>query len=88
MKFELTSKQQEKINEWLKKIDQEVIEEQKNTMTFDEWYDLTCGGKYAYYGAISGGIKYIFIPTSIGTITKVLHTYTNKEIDVTDYDTW
>jgi hypothetical protein len=88
MKFEVTSEQQKKINEWLEKIDQQIIEEQKKTMTVNEWNDLTCGGKYAYYGAIGGGIRYIFIPTSIGIITKVFHSYANKEIDVTDYNNW
>lgn len=37
-------------------------------------------------GAIGGQFTFKFIPTSIGTIVKVVYCHTNEELDLTDYD--
>jgi hypothetical protein len=86
--FEITKEQQIKIDLWLKQQDKFALESQKLLMSEQEFEDLTCGGKHPYCGAISGGIQYTFIPTSIGTICKIKHSLTNKELDITDYDIW
>lgn len=86
--FEITKEQQHKIDLWIKKQDQVALESQKLLMSEQDFEDLTCGGKYPYCGTIGGGIQYIFIPTSVGTICKIKHSLTNKELDVTDYDNW
>jgi hypothetical protein len=37
-------------------------------------------------GAIGGQFTFKFIPTSIGTIVKVVYSATLEELDLTDYD--
>jgi hypothetical protein len=41
-----------------------------------------------YYGAIGGALTYSFTPTSLGTVVKVKHGFTDAEIDLSDYDQW
>lgn len=41
-----------------------------------------------YAGAIGGQFSYIFTPTSIGCVIKVLNHFTGEECDVTDYEEW
>ncbi len=41
-----------------------------------------------YPQGVSGGVfSFIFIPTSIGTITIIRHV-SGEELDLTDYDSW
>lgn len=40
-----------------------------------------------YLGAIGGGLEYIFIPTSLGTIAKV-KCHCGEELDLTEYKDW
>ena len=37
-------------------------------------------------GAIGGQFTFKFIPTSIGTIVKVVYCHTGEELDLTNYD--
>lgn len=37
-------------------------------------------------GAIGGQFTFKFIPTSVGTIVKVVYCHTGEELDLTDYD--
>ena len=37
-------------------------------------------------GAIGGQFTFKFIPTSIGTVVKVVYVHTSEELDLTNYD--
>ena len=39
-------------------------------------------------GAIGGRFQYVFIPTGLGVITKVKDSFSDNELDLTDYDMW
>jgi len=86
--FSLSDKQQQKLNTWLEVQEKAFLEKQKLSMSASDWKHLTLDGKYPYYGTISGAIKYIFYPTSIGVVVKVEYTPTGDIIDLTDYDEW
>ena len=85
-KFELTEKQEEILADWLAEQYKEHIEEQRRTMSEKDFAMLTLDGQYPYTGAIGGGITYHFTPTSMGVIAVV--TYSDKKIDLTEYDMW
>jgi len=74
MQFTLTEEQVKKVIEFEKTQDTIVAMEQ--------------GLDMPYYGAVGGSLKYIFIPTSIGTIAKVYHVATKEELDITNYEDW
>jgi len=86
--FSLTPKQQQKLNVWLEEQEKILLQKQKLSMSESDWKDLTSDGEYPYYGAIGGGIQYIFNPTSIGVAVSVKYLPTGEEIDLTDYDEW
>jgi hypothetical protein len=86
--FTLSLKQEQKLSVWLREQEKILIQKQKLSMSESEWKHLTSDGKYPYYGAIGGGIQYIFNPTSIGVAVRVKYLPTGEEIDLTDYDEW
>ena len=86
--FSLTSEQEHKLKIWLEEQEKFLLQKQKNIMSESEWRDLTSNGEYPYYGAIGGGIRYMFNPTSLGVVVKVEYTPTGEQIDLTDYDQW
>lgn len=90
MKFQITEDQYKKIDEWLKNtIYPEAIRIQKKKVKQPgPEYRISWEGGYPYEGAVGGGLQYVFIPTSIGTISKVVYkTYDmNVELDLTDYE--
>lgn len=88
MKFELTPEQVEKVSKWYEEVSQKVIEKQKETMLPEDFDEHTSGGKYPYYGAIGGGLTYMFSKTSLGTVVIVEEAITGEKLDVTDYDHW
>lgn len=88
MKFEITPEQFAKIAKWKKEIDAKVIAKQKESMAEQEFAVLTANGQYPYYGAIGGSLTYSFSTTSLGEIVKVVHEYTQEQMDVTNYDEW
>jgi hypothetical protein len=53
-----------------------------------EFNEKTNNGEYPYYGAIGGGLEYIFTPTGLGDCLVVREHFTKEEINVTDYDNW
>jgi len=79
MKFEVTEKQQEKLRRWLEEIKPDVMKLSKPD---------PFGENEPYYGAIGGGLTYEFTPTGIGDILIVRETYTQKTLNLTDYDSW
>lgn len=84
--FTLDKEQLVKLSEWVKILDKKVIEQQRLSMTPEEFTLKTGDGKVPYYGAIGGGLTYSFTPTSLGLITKIEHSYTGEVLDVTDYN--
>lgn len=88
MNFSLTQDQVNTANEWAKLLDKDVIEIQRKEMSPHDFATLTSNGKYAYYGAIGGGLTYCFTPTGLGVITTAVHGYTKKELNLTDYSDW
>lgn len=88
MNFHISSKQEKILTKWLQELDQKTIEIQKEIMHPAEWSELTCDGKYPYYGTTGAGVVYKFIPTSLGIVVKVQHSFTKEEIDLTEYDYW
>lgn len=84
--FELTPQQEEKLNTWLALQYKEKIEEQRKTMSPEDFSCLTLDGEFPYTGAIGGGLTYCFSPTSLGVITVVK--FFDKQIDLTDYAMW
>ena len=86
--FTLSLKQEQKLNVWLKEQEKILLQKQKLSMSESEWKHLTCNGEYPYYGAIGGGVQYIFNPTSIGVAVSVRYLPTGEEIDLTDYEEW
>jgi hypothetical protein len=72
MKFELSKTQWDLLHEWI-----ENHTDDKNKI---------CADKYA--GAIGGAFKYMFTPTSIGTIVKVECSWCKQIKDVSDYEDW
>ena len=84
MKFELTAAQVEKYEQWCEHIKGKVLAEQAR-----RGIECPLGmDDEPYYGASGGGIKFVFIPTGIGTVVKAIESYTGEEIDLTDYDMW
>jgi hypothetical protein len=91
MKFEITDKQKEKMNKWLKdEIYPEQINKQKEYLKehadVADLYGYCHKNGYPYEGAIGGGVTYKFTPTSVGTVVKAV-AY-DKELDLTDYDSF
>lgn len=85
--FEVTDEQEKKIEEWREKLKPKILDELRKELG-NQFDVLTEKGELPYYGAIGGGLEYIFIPTGLGTITKVRECITKEEIDLTDYDNW
>lgn len=88
--FELDKEQSEKLDKWLKtEIYPPIVARQKASgmgdyiMTDDE------GNEYPYEGAAGGGLTFMFTPTSIGLITRVMYAGDpERTIDLSDYDMW
>jgi hypothetical protein len=79
--FKIEAKDRKRIDEWSKIQD-------KLTMDLQNKRRIARGEKtvnYPYYGCSGGELQYIFIPTTIGIITKVKHAMTENEFDFTDY---
>lgn len=75
--FTLSQKELEQIAEWAKEQDAFVITAQQERGE---------AGNRPNYGAIGGELTYMFTPTGIGTIVKVVHAVTKAELDLTVYD--
>lgn len=74
MNFRLTTLQQEMLRVWIASEDVKVAVKQ--------------GREEPNYGANGGAYTYMFTPTSLGTIVRVVNEYTHQSIDLTDYNSW
>lgn len=90
MKFEITEEQLKKLDAWMKNIVYpEAIRIQKEKVKQPGIeYRASWKSGYPYEGAIGGGLQFIFVPTSIGTVTKVQYKIYDMdvELDLTDYE--
>lgn len=89
MRFELTPKEVQKVNDWLAStVYPAIIEKQKESAELQKMHFARDAWEhgYPYEGAIGGGVTYEFTPTSIGVVMKVK--YAEFELDLTDYATW
>lgn len=75
--FTVTDEQEKKIAEWEKSLAPQICRIQG--LSLEEG---------PYYGAIGGGLTYLFTPTGIGLALTVKETITGEEINVTNYEDW
>jgi hypothetical protein len=64
-----------------------IIENQRKTMSPEDFAHLTSNGKYPYAGATGGALTYHITPCSIGTSVQVSY-FGGEKFDITDYDMW
>lgn len=88
MQFQITDEQVRKISAWQQEVSAKVIEQQRKSMSPEDFSMLTMDGKYPYYGASGGGLTFSFTPTSLGCVVKVTEALTGEELDITDYEDW
>lgn len=69
--FSLTEEQTERFHKWADRQDVKVAQLQKS--------------KYPQYGAIGGGFRFSFTPTSIGMIITVENSVTKDELDLSEF---
>lgn len=79
--FTLDAEQQEKLAKWLKEIEPEILEIQKN-------FSKSAPLNRPYYGSAGGGLTYSFTPTGLGVVVEVTEYHTNKTINLTYYKSW
>lgn len=86
IRFEISDEQEDIIEKWLYNAVRTRMTEQDKLGVVDP-VRLECWKEgYPYEGAIGGGLEYLFIPTSLGTIFKVR--YHDWVLDLTDYGSW
>ena len=90
MRFELTVDQLAKLVAWESEQDRIACEQQKATVgaVLDPLIADSLERGIPYYGAIGGSLTYMFTPTSLGVVTKVMHGYTSNVLDLSDYENW
>lgn len=83
--FGLDDEQWKKLHEWKKEIDSEIAARQ---WADPETRQHMLDEHTPYGGAIGGSLTYSFTPTSLGTVVKVTDGFTNKTIDLSNYEDW
>jgi hypothetical protein len=61
--------------------------DEKQVEAIDKWIKELSKDK-SYTGAIGGRFRYSFTPTTLGLVVKITDLVSNKELDVTDYESW
>ncbi len=64
----------------------EVTEDQQKQIS--KWVKRIQKKHGDYYGAIGGGVTYMFTPTGLGVVLEVKESKTGETLNVTDYDNW
>ena len=78
--FIISKNQQAQIDTWKQEQNAKVAKQQEGTDV------ARVGGPN--YGAIGGGFTYMFTPTGLGMVIKVVNNITKEELDLTDYKDW
>ena len=86
--FSVSESEHQKAKAFIEQCNAELVEAQRKTMSPEDFEKFTDNGRFPYSGAVGGGYKYIFCPTSIGVGVIIRCDTLNKELDVTDYDLW
>lgn len=73
--YQISESDYAKINAWLTTLEPEIME-------------ITKKPRYMRYGASGGGVTYEFTPCSLGVSVFAREFYTNKTLDLTDYESW
>lgn len=85
----LTQKQVDKLDSWVKEQAKIALERQKETVKNPSYGFISSWEMgYPYEGAIGGSLTYHVTPTSMGVIIKASHSMTDNEIDLTEYEDW
>lgn len=92
MNFSLSKEQMQKLNEWLLIQYREIGEDQlANGSPMGQAYRTDEGVAVPYFGAIGGELTFEFSPTGLGDICVAVlckGTKWEREINLTDYDSW
>lgn len=85
--FHVQPEQLEKLSIWNAEQDQLVLAQQKKSFEnkLSDTMRVYHNDGQPYYGSIGGSLTYSFTPNSLGLVLKVVHGYTNNELDLTDY---
>jgi len=82
--FTLSDEDMKKVNTWYETLIPKILEIQNKSGNEEYPYS----GDLPYYGAIGGGLSYIFVPNALGTVVKVKEYYTQEELNLTNYSDW
>ena len=82
--FTLSDEDMKKVNTWYETLIPKILEIQNKSGNEEYPYS----GDLPYYGAIGGGLEYIFVPNALGTVVKVKEYYTQEELNLTNYSDW
>lgn len=86
VRFHLNIVEQAAVNAWTASLRAEIMQIQEKTMRGRGVDDMIASDPY--YGATGGGLRYSFIPTSLGDICVVKETITGKELNVAEATNW
>ena len=86
MQFRLTEEEEIKVRAWKQEQDQITYEKQVKAGKYSS--SLSHAKGKPEYGAIGGELTYLFTPTGLGCIVKVIHGGTHAELDLTDVGDW
>lgn len=82
MTFSVDAEEQQVIDKWFAELQRKLIAEKKAKQ------DTLCAEGEVYYGAIGGGLTYMFTPTGLGTILVVKESSSGEELNVTAALDW
>lgn len=93
MLFDIPDSKRDDIREWCDEQLRLIYEDQCRQVEEDPHSDLSqmlllMPEGQPYLGAVGGVFTYTFTPTGIGTVIRVVCSYTKAELDVSDYDSW
>lgn len=79
--YHISNEDMVKIEAWLKEIEPEIMEIMKKDPSLSRH-------KEPYYGAIGGGLTYLFTPTGLGVVFEAEEYFTKNRLNLTKYDEW
>jgi hypothetical protein len=86
-RHEVDEEQLGKLNKWLAEL-AERIDEKHRQAGHEAMVEHFKQNGEVYVGVSGGNLTYSVIPTSIGTVLKVVDSITGEKIDLTNYDNW
>lgn len=86
VEYTLSEKEEATFKAFKAERDAAVLEEQRTSMSAEDFRSFTMDGKHPYTGAIGGGLTWLITHTGIGTAIEV--EYLGERRNITDYDGW